>query len=117
MTVPKNSFLRSESMSSGTPCTCIQYLHRVAIASAANLVFEGKNETHLVYKSTTVRMYLNPSEVMESRVYRSIPTARKGVEESIGTKGVLKDSLDDLARLQLTHFCMYEWTALRIPLK
>ena len=91
-------------MSSGTPCTCIQYLHKVTITSAANFVFNGKNETHFVHKSTTVRTYLKPSVMIDPGVNRSIAIARNGVEESIGTNGVLNGSLEDFALLQVTHF-------------
>ena len=58
------------------------------MTSAANFDFIGKNATHLVHMSTTVRTYLKPSDVVEPGLYKSMAIARNGVAEIMGTSGV-----------------------------
>ena len=87
------------------------------MTSAANLVFSGKNATHFVHRSTTVRTYLKPSDVTEPGLYRSIAIARNGVADNIGTKGVLNRIFWDLALLHLMHWAIYLETRVRMPLK
>ena len=74
----------------------------MAIISAANLVFSGKKETHLVHISTMVRTYLNPSEVVDPGLYRSIAIALNGVADNDGMRGVYNAVFCAFARLHCT---------------
>ena len=71
--------------------------------SAGNFVFTGIKATHRVHKSTTVNTYLKPLDVVVPGEYRSMATAEKGLEDTMGTNGEFRVACSDFARLHVEH--------------
>ena len=106
-TTPINSFPRSESINSGTPCSANHLWHNANMTSAAYFERSGINCTHRVQRSTTVSTYRYPDGSRTPGLYRSIAIALNGSGANDGVSDTWSVARNSFARLHASQAVTY----------